>query len=80
MGAILTGVFAVEAIGGTPGLIEGNPAQIGIQFYGIAVTMAYCAIVSFIILKVIDLVIGPRVDPETEIDGLDLELHGEVVP
>ncbi len=80
VGAILTGVFAVEAIGGTAGLIEGNTAQVGLQLFGIAVTIVYCAIVSFIILKVVDAVIGLRVETEVERDGLDLEQHGEAVP
>jgi Amt family ammonium transporter len=79
VGALLTGVFAVEAIGGTPGLIEGNPIQVLIQFKGVIVTIVYCAVVSFILLKIIDLVIGLRVDHETEINGLDLSLHGETV-
>ena len=79
-GAILTGVFAVEAIGGTGGLIEGNAKQVGLQLYGIGVTMAYTAIATFIILKIVDAVIGLRVETNTERDGLDLNLHGETVP
>jgi len=46
---------------------------------GIAFTVVYCGIVSFIILKVIDVVLGLRVEPEIERDGLDLALHGETV-
>ena len=80
VGAILTGVFAVEAIGGTPGLLEGNPAQVGLQFYGLAVTLVYSGIMTFILLKVIDAVIGLRTDEHTEREGLDLGLHGETVP
>ncbi|MBK8909297.1 MAG: ammonium transporter [Rhodospirillales bacterium] len=79
VGAVLTGVFAVEAIGGTAGAIEGNVGQIWTQIVGILATIVYCAIVSFILLKVIDLVIGLRVDKEAEITGLDLSLHGETV-
>ena len=79
VGAILTGVFAVEAIGGTPGLLEGNAAQVGIQVYGIIATIVWTAIASFVILKVIDLTIGLRVTREVEIEGLDINLHGEVV-
>ncbi len=79
VGALLTGVFAVEAIGGTPGLIEGNAMQVWLQLKGILVTVVYCAVVSYILLKLIDLVIGLRVDQETEISGLDLALHGERV-
>nr|WP_246104931.1 ammonium transporter [Rhodoligotrophos appendicifer] len=80
VGAILTGVFAVEAIGGTAGALEGNVGQIGTQLYGIAATVIWCAVATFVILKVIDLVIGLRVSREVEVEGLDLNLHGEVVP
>ena len=79
VGALLTGVFAVEAIGGTPGLFEGNPGQVVTQAYGIVATIGYCAVASFVILKVIDTVIGLRVDEESEIEGLDINLHGETV-
>ena len=79
VGAILTGVFAVEAIGGTPGLLEGNVAQVGIQAYGVLVTMAYCAVVSFVLLKLIQRTIGLRVTVDEEREGLDLALHGETV-
>ncbi len=79
VGALLTGVFAVEAIGGTAGLIEGDPGQVWTQAYGIGATIAYCAVVSFILLKVIDLVIGIRVKEEDEREGLDIRLHGESV-
>jgi Amt family ammonium transporter len=79
VGALLTGVFAVEAIGGTPGLLEGNAGQVIIQMEGIAATIVYCAVVSFVILKVVDAIVGLRVDEETEITGLDYSLHGETV-
>ncbi len=81
VGAVLTGVFAAAAIGGEgkSGLLDGNPGQVATQLYGIGVTIAYCAVASFILLKIIDLVIGLRVDVETEVEGLDLTLHGEVV-
>jgi len=79
VGAILTGVFAREAIGGTAGLIEGNAAQVGLQVYGVVATLIYCSIATFIILKVVDLIIGLRVSEEVERDGLDLALHGETV-
>jgi ammonium transporter, Amt family len=79
-GAILTGVFAVKAIGGTPGLLEGNAGQVGLQLYGVAATLAFSGIGTYILLKLIDVVIGLRVDAQTERDGLDLALHGETVP
>ncbi|MBV9825258.1 MAG: ammonium transporter [Alphaproteobacteria bacterium] len=82
IGAILTGVFAVSAVGGDghSGLIDGNPGQILTQLYGVGCTVVYDAIVSLILLKLIDLVIGLRVDSDAEREGLDLTLHGEVVP
>ena len=79
VGALLTGVFAVEAIGGTAGALEGNVGQMVLQLEGIAGTIIYCAVATFVILKVVQLVMGLRVDEETEISGLDLELHGETV-
>jgi ammonium transporter, Amt family len=79
VGAILTGVFAVEAIGGTPGLLEGNGGQVLTQLYGIVATIVWSAVASFILLKVIDLVIGLRVTPDEEREGLDLSLHGESI-
>jgi Amt family ammonium transporter len=79
IGALLTGVFAISQYGGTPGLIEGNPGQVINQVIGIVTVVVYDAIVSLIILKVIDMTIGLRVSDEIERDGLDLALHGEVV-
>jgi Amt family ammonium transporter len=79
VGAVLTGVFAVEAIGGKTGLLEGNGGQVVTQIYGIAATIVWTAVASFVILKVIDLVIGLRPSREAEIEGLDINLHGEVV-
>jgi Amt family ammonium transporter len=79
VGAILTGVFAIEQFGGTPGLIEGNAAQVFNQAEGVAIVVAYDAMVSVIILKVVDWTIGLRVPKEIETEGLDITLHGEVV-
>jgi ammonium transporter, Amt family len=79
VGALLTGVFANKAIGGTAGLLEGNAGQVVTQAWGIVATVIWCAIVTAIILKVIDLIIGIRVDEEIERDGLDLGLHGETI-
>jgi Amt family ammonium transporter len=75
VGAILTGWFAVESIGGT----AGSMAQVLIQAKGVAITITYTAIGTFIILKVLDLVMGLRVDEEQEREGLDIALHGERV-
>jgi ammonium transporter, Amt family len=79
VGALLTGVFAIEQYGGTAGLIEGNPGQVINQIEGILIVFVYDAVVSFIILKVIDFTIGLRVGADVEREGLDLALHGETV-
>jgi ammonium transporter, Amt family len=79
IGAVLTGVFAVEGIGGVPGLLEGNAGQVLTQIYAVLITMAYTAIVSFILLKIVDVIIGLRVSAEDEREGLDIALHGETV-
>ncbi len=75
VGAILTGWFAVEAIGGT----AGSMSQVFIQIKGILATIAWSAIGTFVILKVIDLIVGLRVEQNVEVEGLDINLHGEVV-
>jgi len=79
VGALLTGVFAINEYGGTPGLIEGNAAQLVNQVEGIVIIFVYDAIVSLIILKVLDAIIGLRVSDEVEREGLDFALHGETV-
>ncbi|MCC7047635.1 MAG: ammonium transporter [Alphaproteobacteria bacterium] len=79
-GAVLTGVFAVEKIGGTAGLLEGAPMQVVAQAVGVIVTAVYAGVVAFLILKVVDVLVGLRVDQQDEIEGLDRALHGEVVP
>src|SRR5712672_646530 len=79
VGALLTGVFAVEAYGGTAGLLEGNAMQVVNQLEGIVIVFVYDAVVSLIILKIIDIFIGLRVVDEVEREGLDLALHGETV-
>ena len=79
VGAILTGVFAVEAIGGTPGVLEGNVGQLMPQIYGILATVIWSGVVSLIILKLIDATVGLRVREDIERDSLDLQLHGETV-
>ena len=81
VGAILTGVFAVEVIGGEgkKGLIDGNAGQVLTQLWGTLVVVAWCAIATFIILKVVDALIGLRVTNEEEVEGLDINLHGETV-
>ena len=76
VGAILTGAFAAPALGGF-GAVENIPAQLWVQFEGVAFTVVYTAVLTFAILKVIDLVMGLRVSDEEETVGLDLALHNE---
>jgi Amt family ammonium transporter len=76
VGALLTGVFAAPALGGF-GTVEDIGAQLFVQFKGVAFTVVYTAIVTFVILKVLDLVMGLRVTEEQETVGLDLSEHNE---
>jgi Amt family ammonium transporter len=78
VGAILTGLFADVSMGGK-GLAEGVSigAQLWIQIKGALFTVIYTAVLSFIILKVIDVLIGLRVSEEEETQGLDISLHDE---
>jgi len=78
VGAMLTGVFVDARFGGA-GLAENVTllAQVGKQLIGVVATIVYCGIVTFVILKVIDMVIGLRVGSEDEEIGLDLALHDE---
>jgi len=79
LGAILTGVFTLKAIGGTAGLLEGNAAQVKLQLIGVVVTVAYTAIATYIILKVVNFITPLRASDAQERDGLDLSQHGEQV-
>jgi ammonium transporter, Amt family len=72
-------VFAIEQYGGTAGAIEGNVGQVMNQAIGIGTVVIYDAIVTLIILKLVDVFIGLRVKPEIEQEGLDISLHGETV-
>jgi len=77
IGAILTGVFAAESLGGA-GLAKDTIAeQVYVQIISVGATIVFTAIMSFIILKVIDITIGIRVDEEQETQGLDMSLHDE---
>ena len=87
IGAILTGVFATSAVNpifkdaaGNPlpvGLVDGNGAQVLNQLIGVGITVALAVVGSLVLLKIVDLVVGLRVDEEQEIQGLDLSQHGE---
>ncbi|NLD39425.1 MAG: ammonium transporter [Desulfatiglans sp.] len=78
-GALATGLFASTAINpdGANGLFFGNPGQLWIQFVSVIGTMAFSFVMTFIILKVVDLIIGLRVSSEDEERGLDISLHNE---
>jgi len=78
-GTLLAGVFAATAIGGTSGLIEGNPQQLLIQFYGVAVTLAWSAVVTFVLLKLVAVFAPLRVSLQEELEGLDISQHGEAL-
>jgi ammonium transporter, Amt family len=79
VGALLTGVFAVEQYGGTAGVLEGNVGQFYNQCIGVATVFVYDAVVSLIILVVVRDCVGLRVAADTEREGLDIGLHGEAV-
>ena len=88
VGALLTGVFAKASIAGTAavngvvpplGALEGNTEQLLLQVQGIGWTVGWDLVATFILLKLIDLTIGLRVDRDVEREGLDLALHGETV-
>ena len=81
LGALLTGVFASSAINsaGKGGIHDGNWAQMKLQLLDVGATFAYCAVATFVILLVIKYTLGLRVSEEVEVEGLDINLHGEVV-
>jgi Amt family ammonium transporter len=86
LGTLATGIFAVGALSATAenpsgltGLLEGNSGQLQIQLIGVGVTIAWCAVFTFIVLKVVDLLVGLRVSPDSERMGLDVTQHGEAL-
>ena len=78
-GTLLAGVFAVNAIGGTSGLIEGNPQQVLIQLYGVAATLLWSGGITFVLLKLVGVFAPLRVSPQQELEGLDISQHGEAL-
>jgi len=78
-GALATGLFASTKINpdGANGLFFGNPGQLWIQFVSVVATMVFAFIMTLIILKIIDVIIGLRVSEEEEVKGLDISLHNE---
>ncbi len=78
-GTVLAGVFATAAIGGTAGLIEGNPKQLAAQLYGVAVTLVWSGGVTWGLLKLVSIFVPLRVSREQELEGLDISQHGEAL-
>ena len=79
VGAILTGIFCAEALGGQ-GFGDGHSSiggQLVAQLIAVIFTIVYCGVLSFIILKIVDAIIGLRVSEEEENQGLDISLHDE---
>ncbi len=78
VGALLTGIFVAKELGGQ-GLAEGMTigSQLGVQFIGVVTTLVYSGVISFIILKVVDALIGLRVSEDDETQGLDITQHEE---
>ncbi|SVB86844.1 uncharacterized protein METZ01_LOCUS239698 [marine metagenome] len=79
VGALLTGIFAKEAIGGAAGLLEGNTGQLWLQFIGVAFTIVYTGVFTYVILKIVNLITPLRATVEEETQGLDLRQHGEQI-
>jgi Amt family ammonium transporter len=78
-GAMMTGVLATTAVNaaGSNGLLYGNPSLLWIQLVGVGATILFSAAVTFILLKIVDLVVGIRSSDEHQHEGLDLVEHGE---
>jgi Amt family ammonium transporter len=84
-GTLLTGVFATAAVSasadaaGSAGLIDGNAQQVVTQLYGIAATIAWSGIGTFVLLKLIGVMVPLRVSKQQEVEGLDITQHGEAL-
>lgn len=78
-GALLTGVFATTSVNpaGADGLLAGNPGLFMVQLVSVVATMVYCFVGAYVLLKIVDAVVGLRVHEEDEVSGLDLSQHGE---
>lgn len=77
-GTVLCGIFTVPAVGEAAGLFYGgNPGQLLVQLYGVVVTLVWSGVITFVVLKIINLFVPLRVREEEERTGLDLSLHGE---
>ncbi|TDM67716.1 hypothetical protein CEF01_13310 [Lactobacillus crispatus] len=76
---MLVGVFATSAIGGASGLLEGNSRLLLSQLYGVAVTFVWTGGMTFVLLKIVDVMVPLRVSREHELEGLDITQHGEAL-
>lgn len=78
IGSLLVAVLATDAFSGA-GLAEGISvsSQLWVQFKSVAITVIWTAVASFVILKIVSMAVGLRVDEQVEIEGLDLSEHGE---
>jgi len=77
-GALLTGVFAVKSLNGVAdGLLYGNPGQLAIQATAVVAAIVYSGVASFVLLKIVGMIIPLRPTPEQEMTGLDITQHGE---
>ena len=86
MGTLMAGVFATASLSVSPetpagiaGLLEGNPAQLGIQAIGVVVTTLWCIAGTWVTLKLVGFVTSLRASPDEEREGLDVALHGEAL-
>lgn len=79
VGAILTGIFATTEVNaaGKEGLLRGNPSLLVTQIIAIAIAYIFAGVGTFIILKILDATVGLRLKPEAEVQGMDINEHGE---
>ncbi|HML52821.1 MAG TPA: ammonium transporter [Solidesulfovibrio magneticus] len=79
-GALATGLFATKAVNelGADGLFYGNPEQLWIQFVSVVATWVFCFVMTLILFKIVDVMVGIRVSQDDEIKGLDVSQHSEV--
>ncbi len=77
VGALLTGIFAAEGLGGQGLSADSIGGQFVVQLIGVVFTIVYCGVLSFILLKIVDAIIGLRVSQDEETEGLDISLHDE---
>ena len=76
-GAIATGIFAVEAVGGASGLLQGNVDQVIVQVIGAVAAVVYAFVVTYALARAVDATMGLRVTEDEEYVGLDISQHGE---